>query len=491
MKEGVWSPVTLIMTISLLVGTFGCAKPASTSGPAPDPTLSPTPTPSAVEDACCEGYTLLTVVGAQGQTFLLDMDGKIVRKWEITGDPAKMLSDGSLIGFRHTRQSKDNPMEPAELPPGGQAPSAGPPLPSGQGSTAGPPPWFDNIDLVQVTWDGEEVWSFHDWDDAGTGMMMARQHHDLEREGNPVGYYAPGQKALTRGGKTLILGHKDVVVPEISDKLLCDDVIYEVDWKGNLTGYEWYASDHFDEFGFDETAIEDIHNNPHYEADKGRGDWLHLNTLSVLGESHWYDETGDERFNPDNFMISSRHANFIAIISRETGRVVWRVGPDFMEGTPYCGLGQFIGQHHAHMIPKGLPGAGNILVFNNGGHSGYGGGNWEQGERYTERQYSIVIEFNPITFEIVWEYKNPDGEKMFFSNNISSAQRLPNGNTLIDEGAKGHIFEVTAGKEIIWDFVNPIEDPQGPAPIYRAYRIPPEWVPGNPAGYADWATLYE
>ena len=34
--------------------------------------------------------------------------------------------------------------------------------------------------------------------------------------------------------------------------------------------------------------------------------------------------------------------------------------------------GQIIGQHHPHIIPVGLPGAGNLLVFDNGGQSGYG-----------------------------------------------------------------------------------------------------------------------
>jgi len=316
---------------------------------------------------------------------------------------------------------------------------------------------------------------------------MSRQHHDFEREGNPVGYYAPGQEALEQG-KTLLLAHKNKVVPEISDKELVDDVIYEVDWNGKLTGFEWQAADHFNEFGFDESAKENIYNNPHFEPGKERGDWLHLNTLSVIGKNHWYDETGDERFNPANIMISSRSANFIAIISRATGEVVWKAGPDFIEGTPEYKLGQFVGQHHPHMIPQGLPGEGNILVFDNGGQSGYGGPTGSP--RYT-RQYSRVIEFNPVTMEIVWQYGAESGDEFFFSHNISSAQRLPNGNTLIDEGANGRVFEVTPAKEIVWDITCPLAGPQGTARVYRAYRIPPEWVPGNPAGYTEWAKLYK
>ena len=211
---------------------------------------------------------------------------------------------------------------------------------------------------------------------------MSRQHHDYEREGNPVGYYAPGQNFVEKG-KTLILGHKNKIVPAISDKELMDDVIYEIDWDGNLTGFEWHASDHFEEFGFDELKREAIYENPGYIEDRGYGDWLHINTLSVLGRNRWYEEQGDERFHPENLMISSPSGCFIAIINKTTGEAVWKSGPDFIEGTPYYGLSQFIGQHHAHMIPKGLPGEGNVLVFDNGGESkGY--------KRYT-RRYSRVI----------------------------------------------------------------------------------------------------
>jgi len=474
--------------------------------------------PPEEESRCCEGYTIFCGAGPDVNATLVDMDGEVVNEWSIFSHPVKMLPGGSILGNKRTRQGKDNPLvpdapspgaPPEGAPPGGPPPGAppgGPPpgappagAPPAGAKAKGPPPWFDAIEFVQLSWDGEEEWSFCDWDDDGTGVMMSRQHHDYQREGNPVGYYAPGQE-FVKQGKTLILAHIKKVVPEISDKVLLDDVIYEVDWDGNLTGFEWYPADHFEEYGFDESAKEQIYNNPHYDAIRGHGDWLHMNTLSVLGENHWYDETGDERFNPENIMISSRSANFIAIISRATGNIVWKAGPDFVEGTPEYKLGQFVGQHHPHMIPKGLPGAGNILVFDNGGTSGYGEPPVPLEEakakakgpppRYA-RGYSRVIEFNPVTFEIVWQYGAESGDEFFFSQNISSAQRLPNGNTLITEGANGRLFEVTPDKEIVWEFFSPAGPAGNPGPLYRAYRVPPEWVPGNPAGYTEWTTLYE
>ncbi len=64
------------------------------------------------------------------------------------------------------------------------------------------------------------------------------------------------------------------------------------------------------------------------------------------------------------------------------------------------------------------------------------------------------------------------------------------------EGADGRIFEVTREREIVWEYVSPFFYTPGPSPIargsedgggkyvskptqqiYRAYRVPYEWVP--------------
>jgi len=72
---------------------------------------------------------------------------------------------------------------------------------------------------------------------------------------------------------------------------------------------------------------------------------------------------------------------------------------------------------------------------------------------------------------------------LFASHYISSAQRLPNGNTLIDEGADGRLFEVTAQKEIVWEYVNPYfgtEEGATTNRVFRAQRVPYDWVPQLP-----------
>ena len=240
------------------------------------------------------------------------------------------------------------------------------------------------------------------------------------------------------------------------------------------------ASDHLDEFGFSGDARNTIYRYPGWSPARGSADWLHINSMSYVGPNRWYDD-GDERFHPDNVIWSSRQANIIAIIDR-TGSIVWKMGPDYRDDPALAELGQIVGQHHSHIIPEGLPGAGNLLVFDNGGTAGYGAPTpaAPTGRSSVRRFGSRVLELNPITFEKVWEYSLPGQERVrFFSQYISSAQRLPNGNTLIDEGAIGRVFEVTEENEIVWEYINPyFTGEANPAnPIFRAYRVPYDWVP--------------
>ena len=396
---------------------------------------------------CCDGYTLLN---RETTTVLIDMNGTIVHRWPcVFPQPAKMLPGGFLIagsGYRF--------------------------IGIGCGDFAA---------LNQYDWNGTVVWSFDDWEDG-----RARQHHDFEREGNPVGYYAPGQDFVP-SGKTLVLAHHTVLNTSISWRPVKDDVIYEVDWNGSLSGFVWSTCEHFNEIGFSAETRHGMYVNPGILED---GDIFHMNSMSLLGANKWYtaDPVTYACFNPENIIISSRHTNFVAIISRETGRIVWKIGPEYssdtLEGQK---LGQLIGLHHAHMIPQGLPGEGNILLFDNGGWAGYGYFGMPRYLRLTSR----VMEINPVSLDVVWEYQHfswrmwfprTSEHHRFYSSIMSSAQRLPNGNTLITEGTNARVFEVTNASNIVWEYVAPTRIQQ----LYRAYRVPPEWVPGNPSGYSLW-----
>lgn len=131
-----------------------------------------------------------------------------------------------------------------------------------------------------------------------------------------------------------------------------------------------------------------------------------------------------------------------------------------------------------------------MLVYDNGGEGGYGVPNPASptGNNNAHRDYSRVLQFNPVTLEITWQYTPlehgcflfTDASK-FYSSYISSAQRLPNGNTLITEGSDGHLLEVTPEHEIVWEYINPyFNNMFGKFTnnmIYRAYRVPYEWIP--------------
>ncbi len=179
-----------------------------------------------------------------------------------------------------------------------------------------------------------------------------------------------------------------------------------MDWEGNII-WSWRASDHFDELGFDEAAKNALFRNPGLHGEAG-GDWMHINNFSTLGENKWYD-AGDKRFHPDNIIFDARNSNILGIIEKSTGKIVWRVGPNFNESEATKKLGWIIGQHHLHMIPKGLPGEGDLLVFDNGGEGGYGTPNPASltGVNNAHRDYSRVLQFNPVTLEITWQYTPP------------------------------------------------------------------------------------
>ena len=112
-------------------------------------------------------------------------------------------------------------------------------------------------------------------------------------------------------------------------------------------------------------------------------------------------------------------------------------------------------QHDAQWIPDGCPGAGHILIFNNGLDRGYS--TVEEIVPPMDSRGRYVLEtgkaFGPQ--RSVWRYQatNPTD---FYSSEISGAHRLPNGNTLICAGVRGIFFEVTPEGETVWEYVNPV-----------------------------------
>ena len=56
--------------------------------------------------------------------------------------------------------------------------------------------------------------------------------------------------------------------------------------------------------------------------------------------------------------------------------------------------------------------------------------------------------------DIEWRYSARDNMTSFFSPHMGGAQRLPGSETLICEGNKGCVFEVTPDGDIVRDFLS-------------------------------------
>ena len=207
-------------------------------------------------------------------------------------------------------------------------------------------------------------------------------------------------------GNTLILTHTDRMQPTVADVMLGDDRLIEVSSNGrDRLGVGGQRPHRRAQVRADARAA--IKAARGFNKARGSFDWLHVNSATYVGPNQWFDQ-GDMRFAPNNVIISSREASLLAIVGRD-GRIVWQLGPDFSASKELRAIRQIIGQHHAHLIPQGLPGAGNLLVFDNGGSSGYGFATpiAPDGVGAFARATSRVLEINPVTLELVWSYTNP------------------------------------------------------------------------------------
>lgn len=145
-------------------------------------------------------------------------------------------------------------------------------------------------------------------------------------------------------------------------------------------------------------------------------------------------------------LVCLRELDLIAVIDVEREAVVWSWGRRTLDRP-----------HHPSALPDG-----NLLIFDNG----------------RRRGFSRILWLDPAKLEVVREYR-ADPPWSFFSRVRGSVQALSNGNLLITESTKGHVFEVTSANEIVWDFWNPeFDEAPGRDPrrrqIYRMHRLEDE-----------------
>jgi hypothetical protein len=387
--------------------------------------------------------TFIIFSGADNITHLIDMDGKEVHRWNHPGFPSSVL-DPALIGGRRGHVIVELSMMGENDP----------------AMFKGLPFIYQNKSIGELDWDGKVVWQWG----ANAPGGAAQQHHDWARLAN---------------GNTLLLSVVTHPLSGFTLPKLVDDVIYEVTPQGDIV-WRWIAGEHLDEFGWTPQELAFV------RATK-RINYLTLNDMKPVGANRWF-AAGDARFAPNNIIIGSREGNFVAIIDRKTGKIVWRLGPDYppaAAGPLPKPVDQIVGQHDPQIIPQGLPGAGNLLLLDNQGEAGY------PPVPLNYAGSSRILEIDPVKKEIVWEYSagDSDGAAWTFDTSfIGNVRRLPNGNTFINEGMNGRVFQVTSAGEIVWEYVSPYS---GKAPfglrgkvvisnwLYRADPVPYDWVPAG------------
>ncbi len=370
------------------------------------------------ERAAFDGFTLYSPLELE-RTYLIDMQGRTVHSWKTDTRPGLsqyLLPNGHLLRAGNL-----------ELQNGFR---------DGHGAGGR---------IEELDWYGTLQWRF----DYASDQHL--QHHDIESlpNGDVLFIAWEGKSAEA----ALAAGRSPKLLPD--GELWPDSVLQYRPTTGEIV-WEWHVWDHLVQdhdptkanYGDVNLHPEKIDVNHVLEGNQGEKDWNHLNGVDYNAER-------------DEIMLSSRSFSEVWVIDHATTTEAAR-GPAgdllFRYGNPATTRASaprtlFV-QHDAEWISDGLPGAGKILVFSNG--------------LPKIRPTSTVEEITP---ELVnGEYvRNGNGtfatrrksvfptskSDRFFAAIISSAERLPNGDTLIADGPHGRILEVNSRGSTVWEFENP------------------------------------
>jgi Arylsulfotransferase (ASST) len=371
-------------------------------------------------------------------TYLMTLDGELVHSWQATASPGNsvyLLEDGSIL-------------RPATVPSSRFADGGG------LGGR-----------LERYDWDNHLLWSF---EYAGPDHQ---QHHDVEPlpDGNVL-FIAWETRSKA---EALAAGRRGELLPP--EGILWVDTILEVDPRTNDIVWTWRLWDHLLPPGADPAQhpeLVDPSFDPNYASRGVKPDWTHANAVAYNADL-------------DEILLSVRNLSEVWILDHGTtpqeaaGHAGGRRGRGgdllYRWGNPAAysreGERQLWGQHNARWIERGLPGAGHILLFDNGDQ--------------TARPYSTVVEIAPPlrsdgTYtlhpgsifgpeEPQWQFEASPPEALFASF-ISGAERLAIGDTLICDGPEGRFLEVTPGGEIDWSYTVTTEEGATGVAVFRAER---------------------
>jgi hypothetical protein len=370
---------------------------------------------------------------ASTSVYLMGLDGQKLHEWR-TGDPpgysVYLLPNGNLLRANSIPER---------------------PFSALQGSNGG------RVEMLD--WESSVVWRFDYATTAG------QQHHDVFWMPNNGHVLMVAWERRT-AAEAAAAGRPADTLPDEGE--LWVDKIVEVDPQTSQVVWEWRAWDHLVAPGSTPAEHPELI-DPSFAATPSV-DWTHANAVV-------YDPALDQ------VMLSVRNFSEIWVIDHSTttaeaaghtggrrgrgGDLVYRWGNPRAYGVN--APQQIFGQHNPSWIASGLPGAGHILVFDNGD--------------VNARPHSTVVEletplrpdgsyaYDPATgygpLTATWRY---DPTASFFASIISGAQRLAGGNTFVTDGPAGRFFEVTPDGQTVWSYV--VTDSAGGTGylVFRAVR---------------------
>ncbi|NNE44241.1 MAG: T9SS type A sorting domain-containing protein, partial [Gemmatimonadetes bacterium] len=343
--------------------------------------------------------------------------------------------------------------------------------------------------VQRLDWDGNLLWEYVYSD------STKRHHHDIAAlpNGNVLVLaweLKSTTEAIAQGRDPLLLFQQELWPEHIVE-------VQPVLPDSGVIVWEWHVWDHLVQdydstranFGVvaDHPELIDIN---FLNGGLSVADWLHANAIAYNEELDQIAislNSWSEVWIIDHSTTTAEAAGHTGGNSGKGGDLLYRWGNPEAYDRGTATERKLYRQHDVQWIPEGSPGAGNLLVFNNG---------WER----PEGAYSSVEEiqtpvdslgnYAPLAPGVphgpastVWTYTATPPESLYASF-ISGAQRLPNGNTLICEGApSGTLQEVDPSDSLVWIYVNPVNSGgpmvQGTVPTgnltFRTIRYAPEF----------------
>ena len=387
-----------------------------------------------------EPYDGLTLISPRNSSdsYLIDIDFNVVKTWTGAFGPAEiayLLPGGSLL-----------------------RPTADTSATWGAGGAGGRIQTIDTHNNI--------VWDFF----ASDSLYL--QHHDVEPMPNGNVLVVTWERKTAAEARAA--GRQKVPAGKIWPTAIFE---YEQDglYGANVV-WEWHLWDHLiqdadstkDKYGVlaDHPELLDINYPP-----ARNGSFDHANALAynpVLDQIVFSGRSTSEVYVIDHSTTTEEAAGHTGGNSGKGGGILYRWGnPQVYDRGGPADRAMF-GVHGVVWVDCGLPGEGNILIFNNGNRPGSANDNSSVVEIVlpidANGHYHISPgqSFEPVT--PVWIFEDPG---RFYSKNKGGAWRMPNGNTLICEANDNHIFEVTVAGQRVWAY-NP------PGEVHRAQRY---WDP--------------